>query len=104
MPPIEIKLRAQPFRCRCRSDRRARASFDEPVSLRILRRFQLDTHPSAPAPNSDVTSSGAIEGQIKFGRQTDGLKIGASKRRGLWAGGMVPLGYVSRDKKLRRGG
>jgi DNA invertase Pin-like site-specific DNA recombinase len=25
-------------------------------------------------------------------------KIGASKRRGLWVGGMVPLGYVSRDK------
>src|ERR1700741_841524 len=27
-------------------------------------------------------------------------KIAASKRRGLWVGGMVPLGYVSRDKKL----
>jgi DNA invertase Pin-like site-specific DNA recombinase len=27
-------------------------------------------------------------------------KIGASKRRGLWVGGMVPLGYVSQDKKL----
>jgi site-specific DNA recombinase len=27
-------------------------------------------------------------------------KIGASKRKGLWVGGMVPLGYVSRDKKL----
>jgi hypothetical protein len=27
-------------------------------------------------------------------------KIGASKRRGLWVGGMVPLGYVNRDKKL----
>jgi site-specific DNA recombinase len=27
-------------------------------------------------------------------------KIGASKRRGLWVGGMVPLGYISRDKKL----
>jgi hypothetical protein len=27
-------------------------------------------------------------------------KIGASKRRGLWVGGMVPLGYASRDKKL----
>jgi site-specific DNA recombinase len=27
-------------------------------------------------------------------------KICASKRRGLWVGGMVPLGYVSRDKKL----
>jgi site-specific DNA recombinase len=27
-------------------------------------------------------------------------KIGASKRRGLWVGGMVPLGYVSRDKNL----
>jgi site-specific DNA recombinase len=27
-------------------------------------------------------------------------KIGASKRRGLWVGGTVPLGYVSRDKKL----
>jgi site-specific DNA recombinase len=27
-------------------------------------------------------------------------KIGASKRRGLWVGCMVPLGYVSRDKKL----
>jgi site-specific DNA recombinase len=27
-------------------------------------------------------------------------KIGASKRKGLWVGGLVPLGYVSRDKKL----
>jgi site-specific DNA recombinase len=27
-------------------------------------------------------------------------KIGASKRKGLWVGGMVPLGYASRDKKL----
>jgi DNA invertase Pin-like site-specific DNA recombinase len=27
-------------------------------------------------------------------------KIGASKRKGLWVGGMVPLDYVSRDKKL----
>jgi site-specific DNA recombinase len=27
-------------------------------------------------------------------------KIGASKRKGLWVGGMLPLGYVSRDKKL----
>src|SRR6202522_2480552 len=27
-------------------------------------------------------------------------KIGSSKRRGLWVGGMVALGYVSRDKKL----
>ena len=27
-------------------------------------------------------------------------KIAASKRRGLWVGGMVPLGYATRDKKL----
>ncbi len=27
-------------------------------------------------------------------------KIAASKRRGLWVGGMVPLGYESRDKRL----
>src|SRR5580692_7887805 len=27
-------------------------------------------------------------------------KIGASKRKGIWVGGMVPLGYVSRHKKL----
>src|SRR3954449_12638495 len=27
-------------------------------------------------------------------------KIGASKKRGLWVGGMIPLGYASRDKKL----
>ena len=27
-------------------------------------------------------------------------KIAASKQRGLWVGGMVPLGYASRDKKL----
>src|SRR5271169_5351274 len=27
-------------------------------------------------------------------------KIAASKRKGIWVGGMVPLGYVSRDKKL----
>jgi site-specific DNA recombinase len=27
-------------------------------------------------------------------------KISASKRKGLWVGGMIPLGYVSRDKKL----
>ena len=27
-------------------------------------------------------------------------KIAASKRRGLWVGGMVPLGYESRDKRI----
>jgi DNA invertase Pin-like site-specific DNA recombinase len=27
-------------------------------------------------------------------------KIAASKRRGLWVGGMVPLGYDSRDRKI----
>jgi site-specific DNA recombinase len=27
-------------------------------------------------------------------------KIGASKRKGLWVGGVVPLGYESRDRKL----
>src|SRR6476619_5053947 len=27
-------------------------------------------------------------------------KIGASKKKGLWVGGMIPLGYASRDKKL----
>src|SRR6478736_2267333 len=27
-------------------------------------------------------------------------KIGASKRKGLWVGGMVPLGYASANKKL----
>src|SRR3954463_3611541 len=27
-------------------------------------------------------------------------KIGASKRKGLWVGGMVPLGYASLNKKL----
>ena len=27
-------------------------------------------------------------------------KIAASKRKGLWVGGMVPLGYDSRDRKL----
>src|SRR6476659_7406153 len=27
-------------------------------------------------------------------------KIGASKRKGLWVGGMVPLGYASVNKKL----
>lgn len=27
-------------------------------------------------------------------------KIGASKKRGLWVGGMVPLGYASQDKRL----
>ncbi|MFO1148088.1 MAG: recombinase family protein [Alsobacter sp.] len=27
-------------------------------------------------------------------------KIGASKKRGLWVGGMVPLGYASQEKKL----
>jgi site-specific DNA recombinase len=27
-------------------------------------------------------------------------KIAASKHRGLWVGGMVPLGYVSKDRKI----
>ena len=27
-------------------------------------------------------------------------KIGASKRKGLWVGGMVPLGYELKDGKL----
>jgi hypothetical protein len=40
----------------------------------------------------------------QFAREVTGErirdKIGASKRKGLWVGGMVPLGYVSWDKKL----
>jgi Resolvase, N terminal domain len=31
-------------------------------------------------------------------------KIGASKRKGLWDGGMVPLGYVSRQEARHRRG
>src|SRR5262249_24366736 len=27
-------------------------------------------------------------------------KIAASKRKGMWMGGTIPLGYVSKDKKL----
>src|SRR4029077_14532410 len=27
-------------------------------------------------------------------------KIAASKRKGLWVGGMVPLGYLTRDRKI----
>ncbi len=27
-------------------------------------------------------------------------KIAASKRRGLWVGGLVPLGYAAQNKKL----
>ena len=27
-------------------------------------------------------------------------KIGASKRKGLWVGGMVPLGYDTKDRKI----
>src|SRR4029077_12149478 len=41
---------------------------------------------------------------VQFEREVTGErirdKIGASKRKGLWVGGMVPLGYVTRDKKL----
>lgn len=28
-------------------------------------------------------------------------KIAASKRKGLWVGGMVPLGYVTKDRRIR---
>src|SRR5476651_644924 len=28
-------------------------------------------------------------------------KIAASKRKGLWVGGMVPLGYASRDRRIK---
>ena len=27
-------------------------------------------------------------------------KIGASKRKGLWVGGMAPLGYETKDRKI----
>src|SRR4051794_18412105 len=27
-------------------------------------------------------------------------KIGASKRKGLWVGGMVPLGYDTKERKI----
>ena len=43
-------------------------------------------------------------GGLQFEREVTGErirdKIWASKRKGPWVGGMVPLGYVSRDKKL----
>jgi hypothetical protein len=45
-----------------------------------------------------LLSFGQFEREVTGERIRD--KIGASKRRGLWVGGMVPLGYVSRDKKL----
>src|SRR3981189_2089811 len=30
-------------------------------------------------------------------------KIAASKRKGLWVGGMVPLGYETKDRKIGTG-
>src|SRR5215204_3678109 len=44
---------------------------------------------SCPLPSSSGRSPPSASGTI-----------GASKRRGLWVGGMVPLGYESRDKRL----
>src|SRR5271169_2407573 len=45
-----------------------------------------------------LLSFGQFEREVTSERIRD--KIGASKRKGLWVGGMVPLGYVSWDKKL----
>ena len=45
-----------------------------------------------------LSSFAQFEREVTSERIRD--KIAASKRRGLWVGGMVPLGYESRDKKL----
>jgi hypothetical protein len=53
---------------------------------------------STGIPSASLIRSPREQREVTSERIRD--KIGASKRRGLWVGGMVPLGYVTRDKKL----
>jgi DNA invertase Pin-like site-specific DNA recombinase len=63
----------------------------------VTQQFNTTTSMGRLTPNV-LLSFAQFEREVTSERIRD--KIGASKRRGLWVGGMVPLGYVSRDKKL----
>ena len=45
-----------------------------------------------------LLSFAQLEREVTSERIRD--KIGASKRKGLWVGGVVPLGYLAKDRKI----
>src|ERR1700710_1757204 len=47
---------------------------------------------------NELLSFAQFEREVTSERIRD--KIGASKRKGLWVGGMVPLGYDTKDRKI----
>src|SRR5262249_5972664 len=62
-------------------------------------RKQFTTTPSMGRLTLNVLLSFAqFEREVPSERIRD--KIGASKRKGLWVGGVVPLGYHARDRKI----
>jgi hypothetical protein len=70
----------------------------EPVSAPPKRKLENGEQRPAPETRAQRTEMPEIAGQRPARRVRD--KIAASKRKGLWVGGPVPLGYRCIDKKL----
>ena len=58
-----------------------------------LRQFRVVLDRTARLVKASLESEGTDEERIRD-------KIAASKRKGLWVGGMAPLGYDTRDRKI----
>jgi site-specific DNA recombinase len=73
--------------------------FDEHVVSFVSVTQQFNTTTSMGRLTLNVLLSFAqFEREVTSERIRD--KIGASKRKGLWVGGMVPLGYDTKDRKI----
>ena len=72
--------------------------------MRIRCRSSRSPRPSTPPPRMGRLTLNVLLSFAQFEREVTSErirdKIAASKQRGLWVGGMVPLGYASQDKKL----
>jgi hypothetical protein len=71
--------------------------------LKLARGAKKKEDAMSQNPNSAVAVIGIDIGKNSFhvvGLDTCGAKIAASKRKGLWVGGMAPLGYETKDRKI----
>src|SRR6266403_4357635 len=64
------------------------------------RAYRLSRSPSSSIPRRPyvLLSFAQFEREVTSERIRD--KIAASKRKGLWVGGMAPLGYETKDRKI----
>ena len=59
---------------------------------------------SIPRPPWDASNSDVLLSFAQFEREVTGErirdKVAASKKKGMWMGGIVPLGYDHKDRQL----